>query len=89
MRAAGGPKGLALNGLDRYLFGRWLPRSAQTVHLLGASIGAWRLGAACLPDADRALADLAEDYVTQRYEHAPGKSPAAAHVSEIFGRKIE
>ena len=40
--AAGGPKGLILNGLDRFVFGDWLPQSRQTVHLVGASIGAWR-----------------------------------------------
>ncbi|MDP1368883.1 hypothetical protein Q6248_28325, partial [Klebsiella pneumoniae] len=34
--AAGGPKGLALNGLDRFLFGDWLPQSRQAVHLVGA-----------------------------------------------------
>ena len=36
---AGGPKGLALHGLDRYIFGPWLGRSQQKVHLVGASIG--------------------------------------------------
>ncbi|MBI3347382.1 MAG: hypothetical protein HY020_09255 [Burkholderiales bacterium] len=28
--AAGGPKGLILNGLDRFIFGDWLPHSWQT-----------------------------------------------------------
>jgi hypothetical protein len=57
--------------------------------LLGASIGAWRLACACLPDAEVALAELAEDYITQRYEHAPGKPPTAREVSRAFGLKIE
>jgi hypothetical protein len=48
--AAGGAKGLALLPLERLLFGEWLPQSTQTVHLLGASIGAWRMAVACLPD---------------------------------------
>jgi len=89
--AAGGPKGLALNPLDRFIFGHWLASGEPThnVHLLGASIGAWRLASACLPDADAALAQLAEDYVTQRYEHLPGKAPSARHVSEVFGRAID
>jgi hypothetical protein len=87
--AAGGPKGLILNPLDRFVFGRWLPRSEQVVHLLGASIGAWRMASACLPDADAALADLARDYIGQRYEHAPGKAPKPRHVSELFGRKLQ
>ena len=41
--AAGGPKGLILGALDRYIFGDWLPRSTQAVDLVGASIGAWRM----------------------------------------------
>lgn len=86
--AAGGPKGLVLNPLDRFVFGRWLPRSHGTVHLLGASIGAWRMAAACLTDADAALARLAEDYIGQRYEHAPGRRPAPAHVSARFGATL-
>lgn len=87
--AAGGPKGLVLNPLDRYLFGRWLADVPQTLHLLGASIGAWRMACACLPDPDAALAQLAEDYVTQRYDHEPGQPPTARVVSEAFGRKID
>jgi hypothetical protein len=87
--AAGGPKGLVLNPLDRFIFGDWLPRSTQSVHLLGASIGAWRMASACLPDTDAALAEMAEDYITQRYEHAAGKAPTARHVSETFGRTLD
>ena len=86
--AAGGPKGLILNPLDRFIFGHWLPRSTQTVHLLGASIGAWRMASACRDDADAALARLADDYIRQSYEHAPGKAPTAQHVSEVFGAKL-
>ncbi len=86
--AAGGPKGLILNPLDRFVFGQWLPRGGQVVHLLGASIGAWRMASACLPDADAALKDLADDYIAQRYEHEPGKAPKPAHVSELFEAKL-
>jgi hypothetical protein len=82
--AAGGPKGLILNPLDRLLFGPWLGGTSHTVHLPGASIGAWRLACACLPDADTALAQLAHDYIHQRYEHAPGKPPTARTVSADF-----
>ena len=48
--AAGGPKGLILGPIDRFLFGDWLPQSNQPVDLVGASIGAWRLANACLQD---------------------------------------
>jgi hypothetical protein len=87
--AAGGPKGLVLNPLDRYLFGEWLAGSMHGLHLLGASIGAWRLACACLPDADAALAQLAEDYITQQYEHAPGKAPTPTSVSRAFGERLQ
>ena len=90
--AAGGAKGIVLNPLDRFIFGHWLRDAPQSVHLLGASIGAWRMAAACLRTeggADAALAQLAEDYITQRYDHAPGRMPTASTVSRAFGQKIE
>lgn len=86
--AAGGPKGLVLNPLDRYLFGEWLAGNGETVHLLGASIGAWRMACACLPDADAAFAQMAHDYIHQTYEHAPGRAPAPRHVSDVFGATL-
>ena len=86
--AAGGPKGLILNPLDRFLFGHWLPQSDQVVHLLGASIGAWRMASACRADAVVALAQLCTDYIAQNYPHAQGQQPAAQVVSEAFGAKL-
>jgi len=86
--AAGGPKGLVLNPLDRWLFGHWLAGSTRPVHLLGASIGAWRMAAAARADAEAALAELAEDYITQDYPHAPGRPPTAATVSRVFGARL-
>lgn len=87
--AAGGPKGLALVPLDRFLFAHWLREAPQTVHLLGASIGAWRMAAACAADPDAALAQLAEDYITQSYPSAPGKPPTPRVVTQVFRSKLE
>ena len=88
--AAGGPKGLILGPLDRFLFGQWLPRSHQRVHLVGASIGAWRMATACLNDPMAALARLEHDYIHQHYEVAPGqKRPTAEQVSRDFGRSLQ
>ena len=56
--AAGGPKGLVLGPLDRFIFGEWLPQSSQPVHLVGASIGAWRMATACLNEPVRAFERL-------------------------------
>ena len=87
--AAGGPKGLTLLPLDRFLFGTWLAGAQHTVHLIGASIGAWRMAAACMPDADAALAQLAEDYITQTYPHEPGRLPTAQTVTAHFSRHLQ
>ena len=54
--AAGGPKGLILQGLDQHLFGDWLgpthlakrvEQGLSELVLIGASIGGWRMAAAC------------------------------------------
>lgn len=88
--AAGGPKGLILGPLDRFIFGEWLPRSDQPVHLVGASIGAWRMATACLQQSVAAFERLEHDYIHQDYELPPGKKrPTAAHVSERFGRNLD
>jgi hypothetical protein len=87
--AAGGPKGLILGPLDRYLFGEWLPRSQQPVDLVGASIGAWRMATACLDDPVAAFERLEHDYVHQHYELPPGqKRVSADQVSEAFGNNL-
>jgi hypothetical protein len=86
--AAGGPKGLALNPLDRFLFGHWLPRSDHVVHLAGASIGAWRLATACMPDPDAALAQMAHNYIHETYADAPDGALTPGHISNVFDRQL-
>jgi len=87
--AAGGPKGLILGALDRFIFGDWLAQSTQPVDLVGASIGAWRMATACLERPVQALERLEHDYIHQHYELAPGqKRPTAAFVSELFGQNL-
>jgi hypothetical protein len=87
--AAGGPKGLVLNPLDRFVFGHWLRGQTQPVHLLGASVGAWRMACACRADAEGALRALAEDYIAQRYPRAPGRAPTARDVSAAFAATLQ
>jgi hypothetical protein len=88
--AAGGPKGLILGPLDRFLFGEWLPQSTQPIDLVGASVGAWRMATACLADSKQGFERLAHDYMHQRYTPPAGqKRPTAQQVSEGFGRTIE
>ncbi|MGE0350425.1 patatin-like phospholipase family protein [Hydrogenophaga sp.] len=82
--AAGGPKGLILGPIDRFLFGEWLPQSTQPVHLVGASIGAWRMATACLGDTVAAFERLERDYISQHYELPPGQRRLTA--DQISGR---
>jgi predicted acylesterase/phospholipase RssA len=87
--AAGGPKGLMMGPMDRFIFGEWLARSQQAVDLVGASIGAWRMSTACLNQPVDALKRLEHDYIHQHYELAPGqKKPTADFVSELFGQNL-
>ena len=87
--AAGGPKGLILGPLDRFIFGQWLPPSKQPVHLVGASIGAWRMATACLKDPVAAFERLEHDYIHQHYELPAGqKKVTAEQVSREFGRNL-
>ena len=88
--AAGGPKGLMLGALDRFIFGDWLANSQHQVHLVGASIGAWRMATACLGDPVSAFERFEHDYLHQHYELQPGqKRPTADFVSERFGQSLQ
>jgi hypothetical protein len=88
--AAGGPKGLILGPLDRFMFGDWLAQTAQPVHLVGASVGAWRMATACLNNPVAAFMKLEHDYIHQHFHLQPGqKRPTADFVSEQFGRSLE
>jgi hypothetical protein len=69
--AAGGPKGLILQSLDQWLFGTWLPSAPRTRGLIGASIGAWRMAAACHADPVSAFKRLGDYYAEQRYPKDP------------------
>lgn len=87
--AAGGPKGLILGSMDRFIFGNWLAGTNHDVHLVGASIGAWRMATACLNDPVVGFKKLEHDYIRQDYALKPGERfPSADTVSEEFGRNL-
>jgi len=83
--AAGGPKGLILGPIDQYVFGEFLLRASQPVDLIGASIGCWRLAAACCTDPAARLRAFSEAYIGQDYRIAPGRRrPDPSEVSASF-----
>nr|WP_202560482.1 patatin-like phospholipase family protein [Alcanivorax sp. DP30] len=66
--AAGGPKALGISGLDRAVFGDFLPRSPRPRTLIGASIGSWRFAAIAMsPDPVAGLQKLVDLYTRQRF----------------------
>lgn len=83
--AAGGPKGLGIQGLDLALFGEWLPRSPRERTLIGASVGSWRFASACLPDACAGIRRLGELYTSQRF----AKGVSMAEVSSSCVRLLD
>lgn len=78
--AAGGPKGLIFRALDQWLFGDWFPRARRERLLIGSSIGAWRMAAACQRDPVRAFERLGELYSGQRYTST---KPSQAQIDEV------
>lgn len=70
--ASGGPKWLVLEPLDRYLFSDFLagPRH-RPLHLIGSSIGAWRMACLAQRDPVPALERFRDAYLAQRYDSEP------------------
>lgn len=78
--AAGGPKGLIFRALDQWVFGDWLPGAPRERLLIGSSIGAWRMAAACQRDPVKAFARLGELYSGQRYT---SKKPTQQEIDDV------
>lgn len=93
--AAGGPKGLILQGLDKFLFSEWLSAdalkkraetNATPLQLIGASIGAWRMAAASMQDPVAGFTRLADQYCeAQRYP----KGVKRPEITQVCQRMVE
>ncbi|MFN8574786.1 MAG: patatin-like phospholipase family protein [Gemmatimonadaceae bacterium] len=85
--ASGGAKWLVLGGLDRYLFGEFLqvPR-ARPLHLIGSSIGSWRM--ACLAQRDP-VAALARGHHAYIYEQRYSRKPSPEEVTRVLTRALD
>lgn len=85
--ASGGAKWLALAGLDRYLFGTLLaePRT-RPIHLIGSSIGSWRM--ACLAQRDP-VAALARGHHAYIYEQRYSPKPSTTEVTRVLNRALD
>jgi hypothetical protein len=85
--ASGGAKWLALAGLDRYLFGELLsPPRDRPLHLIGSSIGSWRM--ACLAQRDP-LAALARGHRAYVHGQRYSRKPPPSEVSAVLARALD
>lgn len=83
--AAGGPKGLIFSALDQWMFGEWLPSEPRERTLIGASVGAWRMAAACQRDPQASFRRFADAYCGQRYTHRPD----AAEIGRVCRKTLD
>ncbi len=79
--ASGGAKWLALAGLDRFLFGEFLATErARPLHLIGSSIGSWRMAALAQRDPVAALDRGHRAYI---HEQQYSLKPTAREVTDV------
>lgn len=85
--ASGGAKWLAIAGLDRYVFGEFLqaPRT-RPLHLIGSSIGSWRM--ACLAQRDP-VAALARGHDAYIHEQRYSATPTVAEITRVLTRALD
>ncbi len=86
--AAGGPKWLVLNALDRVMFSEWFKDRAQPLNLIGASIGAWRFSAIARNNPLEGMARFLEAYIYQRYTEAPDAEEISAECIRVMDRYL-
>ncbi len=80
--ASGGAKWIAIAGLDQYLFGHFLQgERSRPLHLIGSSIGSWRM--ACLAQRDP-VAALARGHEAYIYRQRYNARPSAREVSAVL-----
>ncbi|MFA5518933.1 MAG: patatin-like phospholipase family protein [Spirochaetota bacterium] len=82
--AAGGPKFLVLNGLDRAVFGELFKNRKEPLFYLGSSIGAFRGAALAQKDPLKALDKLTKSYIKQSYTSKPARREVSAESERII-----
>ena len=79
--ASGGAKWIVLAGLDRFLFGEFFAgERARPLHLIGSSIGAWRMAAFAQRDPVAALDRTHSAYI---YDQHYSPKPSAREVTTV------
>ncbi len=82
--AAGGPKWIVLQAMDKYLVTNWFDQRQQPLHLVGASAGAWRMMCYATNDPAPALDRFLKAYVEQSYPTWPTGQEVSDKMEEII-----
>ena len=82
--ASGGPKWLVLAGLDRALFGGLFQGRTRPLHLIGSSIGSWRLACLAQKDPVLALRRFEAAYIDQRFPPKPSPAQVTEQCEHIL-----
>ena len=86
--ASGGPKWFVLSHLDRIIAREVLPAARAPVHLVGSSIGAWRMACYACADPLAAIDRLEYAYVHQEYSNASAGTDIAAVAETWLGQML-
>jgi hypothetical protein len=82
--ASGGAKWLVLSQLDRVIVERILPSLKAPAHLIGSSIGAWRLLCYAQDEPRAAIERFEAAYLEQRYSDDPDIDEISAKTRQIL-----
>jgi len=87
--ASGGPKWLVLAGIDDHLPGFIEKRkSSAPVHLIGSSIGSWRLAAYASKESQKALKNFEINYKAQVYKGRPTAKEVSDESKKILSNYL-
>jgi hypothetical protein len=87
--AAGGPKWLVLDGLDRAIFFSLLKKTEQEIHLIGSSIGAWRFAALAGGETELPYDRFQHAYIHQHYSEKPSAKDVTEEALRILDEFLD
>jgi hypothetical protein len=87
--AAGGPKGIGIQGLDQAIFGTFLPQSPQRRTLIGSSIGSWRFASIAAHGAQKGTNLLADLYTNLHFNNKMSRAEVSKICQEMLKSLVE
>lgn len=91
--AAGGPKGIGIQGLDQAIFAEFLPQAVQRRTVIGSSIGSWRFASILAWGAKQGTERLAELYTDMDFDRKMSRQTVSDicrnMLNQLVGDKAE